>query len=89
MQRHGRAQRRPHAGTVHPEVDEIVSNRGGATLAQLVINWTLGRDGVTAALVGARNPRQAEENARAADFTLTGDETARINELLDALELDA
>ncbi len=57
-----------------------------ATLAQLVINWTLGRDGVTAALVGARNPRQAEENAQATRFTLDADETARINELLVALD---
>ncbi len=59
-----------------------------ATIAQLVINWTIHRDGITAALVGARNPRQAAENAKAADFTLTEQETARINELLDALELD-
>jgi aryl-alcohol dehydrogenase-like predicted oxidoreductase len=59
-----------------------------ATLAQLVINWTIHRPGVTAALVGARNPKQAEENARAADFELTQEETATINDLLDELELE-
>ncbi len=59
-----------------------------ATLAQLVINWTIHRDGVTAALVGARNPAQAAENAAADDFKLTDAETKRIGELLDKLELD-
>jgi len=60
----------------------------GATLAQLVINWTIHRPGITAALVGVRNPAQAEENAKAAEFELTGDETRRINEPLEALKLD-
>ena len=59
-----------------------------ATLAQLVINWTIHRPGVTAALVGARNAQQARENAGAADFTLTRQEMGQINELVDALKLD-
>jgi len=58
-----------------------------ATLAQLVINWTLNRSGITAVLVGARNPKQAEENSKALEFALTDDETATINEKLDALKL--
>ena len=76
---------------VNAFLDEIrpIADAHGATLAQLVISWTLGRDGVTAALVGARNPGQAEENAKGADLALGDDETARINELLDAIELDA
>ncbi len=59
-----------------------------ATLAQLVINWTIHRPGVTAALVGARNPDQARENAAAADFKLTDDQTSRIDDLLAELKLD-
>jgi aryl-alcohol dehydrogenase-like predicted oxidoreductase len=58
-----------------------------ATLAQLVINWTLNRPGITAVLVGARNAKQAEENANALQFDLSQDETTLINEKLDALEL--
>ena len=75
---------------VNAFLDEIrpIADAHGATLAQLVINWTLGRDGVTAVLVGARNARQAEENARGSSFSLGDDETARINELLDGLVLD-
>jgi len=52
-----------------------------------VINWTLNRPGITAVLVGARNPKQAEENAKVLQFELTEDETAEINEKLDDLEL--
>jgi aryl-alcohol dehydrogenase-like predicted oxidoreductase len=46
----------------------------GATLAQLVINWTVHEPGVTAAIVGGRNPAQVRENAGALDFTLSEDE---------------
>jgi aryl-alcohol dehydrogenase-like predicted oxidoreductase len=60
----------------------------GATLAQLVINWTIHRPGITCALVGARNPQQAVENAGAAGFKLTAEETARIDEALDGVKLD-
>jgi len=59
-----------------------------ATLAQLVINWTIHRPGVTASLVGALNPYQARYNAAAADFKLTDDQTRRIDNLLGALKLD-
>ncbi len=59
-----------------------------ATLAQLVINWTIHQPGVTAAIVGARNAAQAEENARAANFKLTAEEMDRINEDLAGLKLD-
>jgi len=59
-----------------------------ATLAQLVICWTIRRPGVTAALVGVRNPAQAEENAGAAAFKLADAETREINRRLDSLRLD-
>lgn len=65
-----------------------IAEAHNATLAQLVINWTIHRPGITAALVGARNPDQARENAAAADFELTDAETRRINDLLDNLKLD-
>lgn len=58
------------------------------TLAQLVINWTIHQPGVTAALVGARNPAQAEENAAAANFKLSAEEIGSINAILADLKLD-
>ncbi|MGB2997756.1 MAG: aldo/keto reductase [Phycisphaerae bacterium] len=59
-----------------------------ATLAQAVINWTIHRPGVTASLVGVRNPKQAEENAGAAAFELTEEETRHIDDLLGNLQLE-
>ncbi|MBN1788999.1 MAG: aldo/keto reductase [Bacteroidales bacterium] len=45
-----------------------------ATLGQLVIRWTVEQPGITIALVGARNRRQAVENARAGDIHLSNPE---------------
>ncbi len=50
-----------------------------ATLAQLVIRWTIERPGITIALVGARNKEQAIENATAIKVNLTHDEIDFIN----------
>lgn len=75
---------------VNAFLDQIrpIAEAHNATLAQLVIAWTIGRPGITAALVGARNRKQAMENAAAADVTLRADETAQIDALLDNLHLD-
>jgi aryl-alcohol dehydrogenase-like predicted oxidoreductase len=58
-----------------------------ATLGQLVINWTLRQPAVATALVGARNPQQVAENAKALDFTLSPAELGQINQLLHQLVL--
>ena len=58
-----------------------------ATLAQLVIRWTLERPGITIALVGARDAAQAVQNARAIDVKLSPEEILFINRLLEGLEL--
>jgi aryl-alcohol dehydrogenase-like predicted oxidoreductase len=50
----------------------------GLTLGQLAIAWTIAQPGLTHALVGARNARQAEENAGAAEAVLSGEEIAAI-----------
>ena len=65
-----------------------IAEAHGVTLAQLVINWTIHRPGITAALVGARTPAQVEENAAAADFRLSDEEVDRIDSLLGELELE-
>jgi len=41
-----------------------------ATIAQLVIAWTIAQPGVSYALCGARDARQAAENARAGTVAL-------------------
>jgi aryl-alcohol dehydrogenase-like predicted oxidoreductase len=59
----------------------------GATLAQLVLRWTIDQPGITVALAGARNAAQATENAKAADIKLSGKEIDFINAKLEMLEL--
>jgi aryl-alcohol dehydrogenase-like predicted oxidoreductase len=59
-----------------------------ATLAQLVIRWTMNRPGITAVLVGARNKGQVKENVRGAALSLGDGEMDRITGYLDQLELD-
>jgi aryl-alcohol dehydrogenase-like predicted oxidoreductase len=56
-----------------------------ATLGQLVLRWTLAQPGIGVALVGARNPEQAVQNARAMHFQLTFEELDFINKQLAAL----
>ena len=56
-----------------------------ATLGQLVLAWTLAQPGITVALVGARNPEQAVQNARAMDVKLSWEEGNYISEQLTAL----
>ena len=51
----------------------------GASVAQLVIAWTLRQPGITFALCGARNPVQALDNARAGTLKLTPGDLAAID----------
>ncbi|MCS3800433.1 aldo/keto reductase [Niastella sp. OAS944] len=58
-----------------------------ATLAQLVLRWTVDQPGITIALAGARNAQQAVQNAKAADVKLTKEDVDFINDKLGKLEL--
>jgi len=60
-----------------------IAEQHKASLAQVVINWTIHEPGITAALVGARNAEQARHNAAAMNFTLTPDERAQIRAAFD------
>ncbi len=60
-----------------------IADQHQASLAQVVINWTIQEPGITAALVGARNVAQAIHNAEALDFTLSPDERAQIRRVFD------
>ena len=65
-------------------LDEIkpIADKHGITLAQLAIAWTVAQPGLTHALVGARNPQQARENAEAADVILAKSELDVIGKVL-------
>ncbi|MGB3245197.1 MAG: aldo/keto reductase [Sulfitobacter sp.] len=61
-------------------MDEIlpVAESHNATLAQIIIAWTLQQPGITFSLCGARNPEQARENAQAGRLRLTPDDITAI-----------
>lgn len=58
------------------------------TLGQLFTAWVTHQPGITTALVGARNPEQAQENAVAGSVTLTDEEVATIWAEVEGLNLD-
>jgi aryl-alcohol dehydrogenase-like predicted oxidoreductase len=62
--------------------------RKGATLAQIVLRWTIEQPGITIALAGARNKRQSVENAGAVSINLSTEELAFINKELSELQLN-
>ena len=64
-----------------------IADGKNATLAQLVIRWTIDRPGITVALVGGRNKHQAEQNAKAIEVKLSRDEISFINEKLAETEI--
>lgn len=64
-----------------------LAEKKGASVAQLVIRWTLQRPGITIALVGARDAEQAVQNARAMDVRLEVEEVLFIDRELKKLTL--
>lgn len=61
-----------------------VADKHGASIAQVVIAWTLAQPGVTFALCGARNPAQALDNARAGTIRLDAAELSAIDAAIAA-----
>jgi aryl-alcohol dehydrogenase-like predicted oxidoreductase len=60
------------------EVRRVAEGRGVST-AQVALAWLVGRAGVTSVIVGARDARQLADNLRAAEWTLSDDERARLD----------
>ena len=59
-----------------------LADEKNATLSQLVLRWTVERPGITIALAGARNEKQAVQNAEAINVKLNADEIQFINTAL-------
>jgi aryl-alcohol dehydrogenase-like predicted oxidoreductase len=57
----------------------------GASLAQLVLKWTIEQPGITIALAGARNEKQSLENAGSAVLQLSVEEMGFINSELEKI----
>jgi aryl-alcohol dehydrogenase-like predicted oxidoreductase len=63
------------------ELKELAAE-SGRSVAQIVINWTIHRPGITAALCGAKRPEQIGDNAGALGWKLDDAQLARIDEAL-------
>jgi len=64
------------------EIREIMPE--GVTMAQFALRWTLMFDAVTCAIPGAKNPKQAEDNAYASDLPpLNAEQMAKIRYIYD------
>ncbi len=69
--------RPPMGATVDREaiLDTLIKIADGldATPAQVALRWVMNQDGLTSAIVGARNTEQLDDNLGAVDLTLEGD----------------
>lgn len=72
------AANRQHAADFAAALQPLAEEHG-ASVAQLVIAWTLSQPGITFALCGARDPAQAQDNAAAARLRLDAADLARID----------
>lgn len=59
-----------------------LAHRLGRTVAQVVVNWTIHRPGITVALCGAKRPYQIEETAEAMGWQLDHEALAWIDRAL-------
>lgn len=64
-----------------------IADGHGATLSQLVINWTVNQPAMASVLVGARNEQQVKENVDSLSFKLTKSELDQITNAANALVL--
>jgi aryl-alcohol dehydrogenase-like predicted oxidoreductase len=64
-----------------------IAAKYNATLAQLVINWTINQPGIGCVLVGARNEQQVKDNVGSVLFTLATEDIRTITALADKFSL--
>lgn len=60
-----------------------IAQETGTSVAQVVINWTIERPGITAALCGAKRPEQIRDNAASMTWKLTDEQIARIDRAIE------
>ena len=55
----------------------------GKSVVDVVVNWTIQQPGITSALCGAKRPDQISEVAKALDWSLSTEQLATINQLIE------
>ena len=76
--------------SILPKIDPLIKlmttigqDHGGKTNAQVALNWTICKG--TLPIPGAKNVKQAQENAGALGWKLTEDEVAKLDEVSDQI----
>jgi aryl-alcohol dehydrogenase-like predicted oxidoreductase len=66
-------------------LDELrpIAQETKRSLAQVVINWTIQRQGITSALCGAKRPEQIRDTAETMQWQLTDNQIARIDQTIE------
>jgi aryl-alcohol dehydrogenase-like predicted oxidoreductase len=57
-----------------------IAARLGATVPQVALAWVLANDAVTSVIIGARNVTQLDDNLKAVDVTLSGEDLTALND---------
>src|SRR4051794_8121798 len=63
------------------DVLETIARERGVSIPQVAINWVLHKPGVDTVILGARNEEQLRDIIKAADWRLTPEESARLDEV--------
>ena len=64
-----------------------IADAHGATLSQLVINWTAHQPAIGCVLVGARDEKQVADNAMSLEFKISDTEMNMINDAIRSVKL--
>ncbi len=73
----------PKIGPLLKLMTELGQEHGGKSKAQVALNWCISKG--TLPIPGAKNAKQAEENAGAVGWKLTEEEVAKLDEASDAV----
>jgi pyridoxine 4-dehydrogenase len=77
------AESREAGGVTGSDAVQEIADRRGATVAQVRLAWTLSRGDHVLAIPGTSSSRHLEENLRAADLTLSPEDLAVLDSVVD------
>lgn len=63
-----------------------IASQYSKRLSQFALNWVMGKEGITSAIVGARNKEQIEENSGCIGWKILNEDLMRIEEILKRRE---
>ena len=63
------------------DVAKEIADRHGVSVAQIALAWILANSAVTSVIIGARKPAQLEDNLKAIDVKLSGEDMKALDEV--------